>query len=90
MSSSDTEQDDQFESGDGQNLNTEFVPKDGASYSSDDDNSSDNDDDLNIEQQKEEAMALNNTWGKFKKNFYGRNKADDDFSITSDDQDELE
>jgi hypothetical protein len=49
MSSSDTEQDDQFESGDEQNLNTEFVPKDGASYSSDDDNSSDNDDDLNIE-----------------------------------------
>ena len=35
-------------------------------------------------------MALNNTWGKFKKNFYGRNKADDDVSDTSDDQDELE
>ena len=32
-------------------------------------------------------MALNNTWGK---NFYGRNKENDDESDTSDDQDELE
>ena len=35
-------------------------------------------------------MALNNTWGKLKKNFYGRNKEDDEVSDTSDDQDELE
>ena len=35
-------------------------------------------------------MALNNTWGQYKKNFYGRNKEDDNDSDTSDDQDELE
>ena len=40
-----------------------------------------------IKDRKEEAMALNNTWGR---NFYGRNKQNDDVSDTSDDEDELE
>ena len=46
--------------------------------------------DLNLQQQKEEAMALNKTWGNKTASFYGRNKDNDDESDTSDDQDELE
>lgn len=39
----------------------------------------------NIQSQKEEAIALNNTWGQKKANFYGRNKESDENSDTSDD-----
>ena len=41
--------------------------------------------DLNLQQQKEEAMALNKTWGNKTASFYGRNKDNDDESDTSDD-----
>jgi hypothetical protein len=44
----------------------------------------------NVRQQKQQAMALNDTWGSKKQNFYGRNKEDDDISDTDDDQDEQE
>lgn len=43
-----------------------------------------------MKQQKDEALALNDTWGKKTANFYGRNKGNDNESDTSDDQDELE
>jgi len=43
-----------------------------------------------LQQQKDEALTLNNTWGSKANNFYGRNKDNDDESDTSDDQDELE
>lgn len=33
-------------------------------------------------------MALNDTWGTKKVNFYGRNKSDDEGTDTDDDQDE--
>lgn len=35
-------------------------------------------------------MALNDTWGTKKQNFYGRNKDSDEDSDTDDDQDEQE
>ena len=62
-----------------------------GNYESDD--SSENDQhefNQNIKAQKEEAMALNNTWGTKKGNFYGRNKDSDEGSDTDDDQDEEE
>ena len=43
-----------------------------------------------LQQQKEEGVALNNTWGRKSANFYGRNKENDDESNTDDDDDELE
>ena len=59
-----------------------------GNYASDSD--SDGDMLANIQSQKEEAIALNNTWGQKKANFYGRNKESDENSDTSDDQDEEE
>ena len=41
-----------------------------------------------IQQQKIETMALNDTWGTKKVNFFGRNKSDDEGTDTDDDQDE--
>jgi len=43
-----------------------------------------------LKRQKEEAMALNQTWGRKKASFYGRDKENDELSETSEDQDEQE
>ena len=59
-----------------------------ASSGEDDSDSEQSDqDDLNIgmQKQKDEAMALQQTWGTSRANFYGRNKENDDESDTSDD-----
>ena len=65
-----------------------------VSSGDDDDSDSEESDqaDLNMgmQKQKDEAMALQQTWGTSRANFYGRNKENDDESDTSDDQDELQ
>lgn len=41
-----------------------------------------------LSRQKEEAISLNQTWGRKTQNFYGRNKESDEDSDSDDDQDE--
>ena len=43
-----------------------------------------------LKRQKEEAMALNQTWGRKKAGFYGRDKENDELSETSEDEEEQE
>lgn len=69
--------------------NQGYFEQDSNSDSGSDESDQDN---LNagMQKQREEAIALQQTWGTTKTNFYGRNKDNDDESDTSDDEDELE